>query len=95
MATNDGKLTLLQAVALAGTQTPSAVPNATRLIRKQADGTYVEMTAALSKMEKGKRSDIILQPGDIVYIPFSYLRNMASNLTALVAAASTAVIYHD
>ncbi len=93
MATNDGKLSLLQAVAMAGSTQTSAVPNATRLIRKQSDGTFVEMKVALSRMAKGKQADIALRPDDIVYVPFSYLRNMATNLTGLVAAASTAVIY--
>ncbi len=93
MATNDGKLTLLEAIALAGSQHSSAVPNHTRLIRKQPDGTYVEMQLALSSMENGKRPDMALQSDDVVYVPFSYIRNMATNLTALVAAASTATIY--
>jgi len=34
-----------------------------------------------------------LQPDDIVFLPFSYLRNMATNMTALAAAAATATIY--
>jgi len=93
MATNDGKLSMLQAIALAGSQEPSSVPNHTRLIRKQPDGTYLEMQVPLSKMEKGKVADMQLHPDDIIYIPFSYIRNMATNLTALVAAASTAAVY--
>jgi polysaccharide export outer membrane protein len=44
-------------------------------------------------MQKGKRSDFPMQPDDIVYVPFSYLKNMAVNLDALVAAATTASIY--
>jgi len=94
IATNNGKLTLLEAVALAGSPLPSSVPNHTRLIRRMPDGTYVEMQLPLGRIEKGKRQDVTLQADDIVYIPFSYLRNMATNLTALLAAASTAAIYH-
>jgi polysaccharide export outer membrane protein len=94
MATNDGKLSVLQAVTLAGSQEPSAWPNSARLIRKLPDGTYVQTQVALTKMSKGKVPDIPLQPDDIIYIPFSFLRNMATNLSSIVAAAASATIYH-
>lgn len=93
MATNDGKLSLLQAVALAGSQEPHAHQNQTRLIRKKADGSYVEMEIALGKMEEGKATDIALQPDDIIYIPFSYMKNMATNLAGIISAAGSAAIY--
>jgi polysaccharide export outer membrane protein len=44
-------------------------------------------------MQKGKRADFVLQADDIIYVPYSYLKNMAVNLNALVAAATTASIY--
>jgi polysaccharide export outer membrane protein len=44
-------------------------------------------------MQKGKKPDIQLQAGDIVYVPFSYLRNTALGLTGIAAAATSAVIY--
>jgi len=93
MATNDGTLSLLQAVTLAGSQEPHAIPNSTRLIRKQPDGTYVEMKIALGKMEKGKEADIALRPNDIIYIPFSFIRNIGTSLGGLVTAATSATIY--
>jgi polysaccharide biosynthesis/export protein len=93
MATNDSKLTVLQAVTLAGATPPSAVPSHARLIRKQPDGTYVDIHLPLSDMQKGRRSDFALEPDDIIYVPYSYIRNMGSGLTALVSAASTATIY--
>ncbi len=93
MATNDGTLTLLQAVALAGSDLPSSISKQTRLLRKQPDGTYVEMQVALNKMEKGKAPDMLLKPNDIVYIPFSYIKNMGANLGSIVSAAGSASIY--
>ena len=93
MATNDGKLSLLQAVGLAGSQLPHAVPGGTRLIRKQADGGYLEMNINLSQIEKGKIADIQLQPDDIVYIPFSYVRNLGASLGGMVTSAASATIY--
>jgi polysaccharide biosynthesis/export protein len=94
MATNDGILTLLQAVALAGSDLPSSTSNRTRLLRKQPDGTYVEMQIALNKMEKGKAPDMLLKPNDIIYVPFSYIKNMGANLGGIVSSVGTATIYH-
>lgn len=93
MSTNDGKLSMLQAVALAGSPEPSAKANKARLIRKQTDGSRIEIQIALAKMEKGERSDIALHPDDIIYIPFSYLKNMGSNLGGIISATGSAAIY--
>lgn len=94
IATNDNTLSLLQAVALAGSDEPHAVAKRTHLLRKLPNGTYVEMQIALNKMEKGKLPDMLLQPNDIVYIPFSYIKNIGANLGGIVAAAGGAAVYH-
>ena len=44
-------------------------------------------------MQKGKLPDIALQPNDIVYVPFSYLRNLAVNASGIAASATTAAVY--
>ena len=93
MATNDSKLSALQAVAMAGGTRPSAVPSHTVLVRKQADGTYVETRLNVSAMQKGKMPDMQLQADDIVYIPFSYLRNIVLGAGSLLAAAASAAVY--
>jgi len=92
MATNDGKLSMLQAVGLAGSRLPSGKSSQTRLIRKQATGGYIEAKVDLAKLEYGKEPDIPLQPDDIIYIPFSYIKNMATNLSGIIAAATSATI---
>jgi len=94
MATNNSKLTVLEAVTLAGSTQPSAVPSHAKLIRKEPDGSYVEIHLPLSDMQKGKRSDMAVAPDDIIYVPFSYIRNMGSGLTTLVSSAASASIYH-
>jgi polysaccharide export outer membrane protein len=93
MVTNDSRLSALQAISLAGGTPPNAVPSHARLIRKQADGTHVELPLQLSAMQKGKQPDIPLQADDIIYVPFSYARNMAVGAGALVGSASSAAIY--
>ena len=93
MTNNDGTLTVLQAIAAAGGTPGSAVPSHTRLIRRTAVGGYQSDPVPFSAMQKGKKPDIPLQAGDIVYVPFSYLRNAALGLTGIAAAATSAVIY--
>jgi polysaccharide export outer membrane protein len=93
MVTNDSKLSALQAISLAGGTPPNAVPSRARLIRKQADGSHVEIPLQLSAIQKGKQPDIPLQADDVVYVPFSYARNMAVGAGSLVGATTSAAIY--
>ena len=93
IVTNDSKLSALQALSLAGGTPPNAVPSHARLIRKQPNGTHVEQQLQLSAMQKGKEPDIPLQGDDIIYVPFSYARNMAVGAGSLVGATSSAAIY--
>jgi polysaccharide export outer membrane protein len=93
MTNNDGTLTVLQAVALAGGTASSAAPNSSRLVRRTAVGGYQSDPIPFSAMQKGKKPDIPLQAGDIVYVPFSYLRNAALGVTSIAAAATGAALY--
>lgn len=93
MSNNSSQLTVLQLVAAAGGTNHSAVPSHARLIRKDGAAGYADKPLPLSAMQKGKESDIPLQPGDIVYVPFSYLRNLAVQSSGVVAAATSATIY--
>lgn len=94
MVTNDSRLSVVQAISMAGGTPPSAAPSHTRLIRKKADGTQVDMPVQLSAMQKGKQPDIPLQADDIVYVPFSYMRNIASGAGgSLLGSTTSAAIY--
>ncbi len=92
MVTNDSKFSLLQAVANAGGTLNHADPSKTRLIRKRTDGSYEEMQLSVSRMQKGKVPDLPLQGDDIIYVPFSYMRNLAMNMGGIVAAAEASAI---
>jgi len=93
MTNNDGTLSVLQVVAAAGGTATSAAPGSSKLIRRTAVGGYQSDPLPLSAMQKGKKPDMQLQAGDIVYVPFSYLRNAALGVTNIAAAATGAVIY--
>ncbi len=93
MNNNNSQLTVLQAVAAAGGTNHSAVPSHSRLISRNGTSGFKDKTLQLSAMQKGKQPDIALQPGDIVYVPFSYFRNLAMQASSVAAAATSASIY--
>jgi polysaccharide biosynthesis/export protein len=92
MQNNHSQLSLLQAVALAGGTQSSAVPSHAKLIRR-SDSGYKEVLVNFSAIQKGKAPDFQLNPDDVVYIPFSYLRNIASSASGIAASATSATIY--
>jgi polysaccharide biosynthesis/export protein len=92
MTSNDAQITALQLVARAGGTNHSAVPSATKLIHRSGD-SYTELPLALSAMQKGKKPDVKLEANDVIYVPFSYLRNFGMQATGVVASVSSAAIY--
>lgn len=67
-----GRLTLVQAVSLAGGLTPYAAPSRVKLTRRVGrDGTTKTIELSLKQIIDGKGDDIVLQPGDIVFVPES------------------------
>ena len=93
MATNDSTISVLQAVALASGTHPTAAPSHARLLRK-TDSGYVEMHLPLSDMQKGKVADMPMRADDIIYVPFSYARNLVVNSSSIIATAGSAAVYH-
>jgi polysaccharide export outer membrane protein len=93
MTNNETQVSALELLARAGGTTHSAVPSRAKLIRKSNDG-YVSSPLPLSAMQKGKVADVMLRPDDIVYVPFSYLRNFALNASGLAASVGAAALYH-
>jgi polysaccharide export outer membrane protein len=78
IATNDAHLSMLQAIAMAGSANKTAVQSKVRLIRTTA---------------QGKQPDIMLQPNDVVYVPFSWMRNVAVSSSSLGASTAGAAVY--
>jgi polysaccharide export outer membrane protein len=90
---DDGRLTILQALTLAGGNTRTASLSGTRLIRKTVNG-YTDTTIALNKILKGSMSDSQLQPDDILYVPNSATKSIIyRTVPSIVTSASTAAIY--
>jgi polysaccharide export outer membrane protein len=90
---DNGMMTLLQAVAFAQGPTNTAGLNETKIIRKDGSGHKVA-NVALKRVMEGKSQDVVLHPGDIVYVPNS-LAKAARNrgAAAIVQAAASLAIY--
>jgi polysaccharide biosynthesis/export protein len=92
MADNDSEMTVLEAVATAGGTNKSAITSKVTLVRKTGNGT-TEISISLGPMERGKQSDIAMQPNDVLFVPFSYMKNLAFNGSQIAASAAGAIIY--
>ncbi|MGA7523670.1 MAG: polysaccharide biosynthesis/export family protein [Acidobacteriaceae bacterium] len=89
---NDSKLTVLEAIALASGTEKTASERKARLVRT-IDGRPLSVELPLRDMERGREPDVSLRPNDIVYVPFSVIRNFSLGLASIAAAASSALIY--
>jgi polysaccharide biosynthesis/export protein len=90
---DNGSLTVLQALALAGGANHTAKMGSTRIIRKGPRG-MTETKVPLKKMLEAKAADITLQPDDILFVPLSGARVAAAQgmQTAISAATGLAVV---
>ena len=81
---NDGRLSVLQAIALAAGTTSNAKLSAARIIRKGPTGIS-EVPVPLKKLLQAKATDIPLEAEDILFVPSSS-RRIVSGRTAEAAA---------
>lgn len=90
---DNGSLTVLQALALAGGTNRTAKIGGTRIIRKGPTG-MTETRVPLKKMLEAKAPDLNLQADDILFVPLSGARVAAGTgfNAALSAAAGLAII---
>jgi polysaccharide biosynthesis/export protein len=90
--TNNSKMTVLQALSLAGSANHTASVSKSKLVRKTPTGVE-QINLPVAAMQKGQQPDIALLPDDVVYVPFSFMRNLAINGTSILASATSAAIY--
>jgi polysaccharide export outer membrane protein len=92
ISTNNSKMTVLEAIALAGYANHTAALGKSKLVRETATGVE-ETNLEVGAMQKGKKPDVALLPDDVVYIPFSFMRNIGINGQGILASATSAAIY--
>lgn len=91
---DNGSLTVLQALALAGGTNKTAKLGAARIIRKDAAGGVTETRVAIKKMLEAKAPDVTLQADDILFVPVSGGRVLAGRtFEATMATATALAIY--
>ena len=90
---HNNRLTLLEAVALAGGLTRTAKANQSRLIRRTSTGRE-ELTVNLQKVLYGGGPDMLLTDGDILFVPTSVRKEYTQQvISAAIASATTYGIY--
>jgi polysaccharide biosynthesis/export protein len=87
---DNGTLTVLQAIALAGGTNHTAKMSGVRIIRKTPSG-MTETRVELKKMLEAKSPDITLRADDILFVPVSGGRVLASRTFEAAMSAATAV----
>jgi polysaccharide export outer membrane protein len=91
---NDGTMTLLQALAMAGGTNRTSSMNRSRLVRKGVSG-YTETPVPLKRILSGEQADFQLQTEDILYIPPNAAKAFIyQTAPAIGSSIAGAAIYH-
>lgn len=90
---NDGPVSVLQAIALAGGATSTAKLNSARIIHKGPSG-LTQTPVHLKKLLEAKTPDVPLQPDDILFVPASSRKILAGRTveTAMQLAGTAALV---
>jgi polysaccharide biosynthesis/export protein len=90
---NNGKLTVLQVIALASGVNRTAALSHAKLIRSTSS-EYQQVGIHLDRLLHGQSPDVALAPNDILFIPSSKVKNaVATGLSTVLQSAATAAIY--
>jgi polysaccharide export outer membrane protein len=89
---NNGRLTALQAIALAQGTNRTASLSKAKLLRKTDDG-HEEESVPLEKILANKAPDPALGDGDVLYVPSSAAKNTLRAVEAILPAVAGAAIY--
>jgi polysaccharide export outer membrane protein len=92
ITTNDSRISVLQALAMAGSANKTSVLSRAKLIRRSGNGLQ-ELPLALAQIEKGNQPDIEMQSDDVLFIPSSWIKNLSMNASSIAASATSAMIY--
>jgi polysaccharide biosynthesis/export protein len=92
--TNEGGLSILQAVALAEGLGPEAAPKNAKIYRDIGpDQPKKEIAVNLQAIMQGKGSDVTLEPKDVLFIPDSASRKAGVKAAQLALSAATGLAW--
>jgi polysaccharide biosynthesis/export protein len=89
---NESRMTVLQAIAMAAGVNRTANEKQARVIHN-VNGNYDEADLHLREIERGEAPDELLQANDVIYIPFSFAKNVVMGTSAIMASTTSALIY--
>lgn len=89
---NESRMTVLQAIAMAAGVNRTANEKQARVIHN-VNGQYDEEDLPLREIERGEAPDELLQANDVIYIPFSFAKNVVLGTSSIVASTTSALIY--
>lgn len=89
---NESRMTVLQAIAMAAGVNRTANEKKAMVIHN-VNGQYDAEPLPLREIEKGQAPDELLQADDVIYVPFSFAKNVVMGTSSIVASASSALIY--
>lgn len=89
---NESRMTVLQAIAMAAGLNRTANEKKARVIHN-VNGEFEEEDLPLREIERGEAPDELLQANDVIYVPFSFAKNMVLGTSAIMASTTSALIY--
>lgn len=87
---NNGTMTALEALAMAGGTTANAKLGGARLIRKTPAGVQ-DIPVPMQKIMQAKSEDLALQAGDVLFIPSSAAKSALRRGTEAILQAATGI----
>lgn len=88
---DNGTMTVLQALALAGGTNKTAKLSGARILRKGPDGNVAETRLEIKKMLEAKTPDVTLQADDILFVPISGGKVLAGRTFEATMSVATAL----
>lgn len=89
---NESRMTVLEAIAMAAGVNRTADEKKAVVIHN-VNGQFDAEPLLLRKIMRGEAPDELLQANDVIYVPFSFAKNVVMGTSSIVASASSALIY--
>jgi len=89
----EGTLSVLQAISLANGTSTAASTGTIYLMRRQPDGTEIDIALRYKKISQGKLADFRLHATDILFVPTSKMKSILTESKGVITSAASASIY--
>jgi polysaccharide biosynthesis/export protein len=89
----EGTLNVLQAISLANGTAITAKTGTIYVLRRNADGSVVDIPLPYKKQIRGQSAEVQLRARDVLYVPTSKVKAIFSSGSSILSAAASATIY--